>query len=91
MNARDFLYWLSGFLEDTRTKALDETQVRILREHLALVVTKVTSDPAKLPVEPTPDLLKQVLESQPKPTIGQRSFVRPLGLRWDDDNGTLIC
>lgn len=46
MNERDFCYWLQGCLELSGSKALDENQVKIIKEHLALVFTKVTSLPA---------------------------------------------
>ena len=44
MNERDFIYWLNGFLELSDAKELNEKQVIILREHIALVMTKVTGD-----------------------------------------------
>lgn len=42
MNERDFLYWLNGFLELSGSVTLNEKQVRIIKEHIALVMTKVT-------------------------------------------------
>ena len=39
MNERDFVYWLSGFLENG-TKALTEEQVKTIKDHLALVVNR---------------------------------------------------
>ena len=42
MSERDFIYWLSGFLESSKLNTLDEDQTKTIKEHLALVVTKVT-------------------------------------------------
>ena len=43
MEPRDFVYWLQGLFELTDTKILDEKQVAIIKEHLALVFDKKTS------------------------------------------------
>jgi hypothetical protein len=45
MNEREFCYWLQGLLELSDTKTLDEKQVKIIRDHLNLVFTKVTPGP----------------------------------------------
>lgn len=45
MNEREFCYWLQGLLEVGDPKKLNEKQVAIIKEHLALVFTKVTSTP----------------------------------------------
>ena len=42
MNERDFFYWLQGFFELSGATHLDEEQVKIVKEHMALVVKKVT-------------------------------------------------
>jgi hypothetical protein len=42
MNERDFIYWLQGFLELSGAKTLNEQQVKIVKDHIALVMTKVT-------------------------------------------------
>lgn len=42
MTERDFLYWLNGYLELSGAKSLDEFQLQILKDHLKLVMTKVT-------------------------------------------------
>lgn len=44
MNEREFCYWLQGLFEVGGVKALDETQVQIVKDHLALVFKKVTAD-----------------------------------------------
>jgi hypothetical protein len=42
MTPQDFCYWLQGLLEVGQPKALNETQVQQIAEHLALVFKKVT-------------------------------------------------
>jgi hypothetical protein len=42
MNERDFIYWLQGFLELSGATTLNEQQVKIIKDHIALVMTKVT-------------------------------------------------
>jgi hypothetical protein len=38
-----FVYWLNGFFELSGATSLDDTQVQIIKEHLALVLNKKTS------------------------------------------------
>lgn len=42
MTAESFCYWLQGALELGQQQALSETQVRIVQDHLNLVLKKVT-------------------------------------------------
>jgi hypothetical protein len=42
MEERDFVYWLNGFFELSGATTLNEQQVKVIKEHLALVMTKVT-------------------------------------------------
>ena len=42
MSERDFIYWLSGFLENGEPRELNEEQLKTVRDHLKLVSTKVT-------------------------------------------------
>lgn len=37
LEPENFCYWLQGLLEDARLKSLDDVQVQMIREHLALV------------------------------------------------------
>ena len=37
-----FVYWLQGFLELSGATTLNEQQVQVVKEHLALVMTKTT-------------------------------------------------
>ena len=42
MTERDFCYWLQGYIELNGVEALSEKQVKIIQEHLHLVLNKVT-------------------------------------------------
>jgi hypothetical protein len=42
MNAEQFVYWLNGYLELSGAQELSAAQVKSVREHLALVLHKVT-------------------------------------------------
>jgi hypothetical protein len=43
MNELNFAYWLQGFFELTGAETLSEDQVKIIKEHLALVFKKETT------------------------------------------------
>lgn len=55
MTAEQFCYWLQGFLEMGDPSEMNETQTRMLKEHLGLVFVKVTS----VPVVPTKEAVKK--------------------------------
>jgi len=44
MNDREFIYWLQGFLELTKEETLNEEQMQVIRDHIAMVLTKVTPE-----------------------------------------------
>ena len=44
MTAEQFTYWLQGFFELSRTTTLNEQQVKIVKDHIALVLNKVTTE-----------------------------------------------
>jgi hypothetical protein len=48
MTSQEFVYWLNGFLELIGAKTLDEHQLKIVREHMSLVLAKVT--PTSVPM-----------------------------------------
>ena len=48
MDAKEFCYWLKGYFEMSDSEKLDEKQVKILKDHLDLVFTKVTPDYSKI-------------------------------------------
>ncbi len=60
MTPEQFTYWLQGFMETADPKSIDEKQTQIIKDHLALVFTKVT--PIYKPVD-TNDLLKKFNEN----------------------------
>ena len=42
MNAENFAYWMNGAIELGRQKSFDNDQVKIIQDHLGLVIKKVT-------------------------------------------------
>lgn len=42
MTEREFVYWLQGFIEVSDVKKINEAQTQIIKDHLALVLDKVT-------------------------------------------------
>lgn len=42
MTPEQFCYWLNGALEIMNPAALDAHELEVIKEHLALVITKVT-------------------------------------------------
>lgn len=52
MTEREFCYWLQGLFEVGRMESLDVGQVQIIKDHLALVFSKVTPD--RTPGKPIP-------------------------------------
>jgi hypothetical protein len=43
MTAENFTYWLQGYLEVSGAKELNEEQLKVIQDHLKLVLTKVTT------------------------------------------------
>jgi hypothetical protein len=64
MSPENFIYWLQGFYELTPEDKLTP-QMRIIKEHLALVFNKVTPDivPEKLKKETFDGLLEKIKTS----------------------------
>jgi hypothetical protein len=42
MTTEQFTYWLQGFFELSGTATLNEEQVKVIKEHIALVLEKKT-------------------------------------------------
>ena len=42
MKPISFIYWLQGFLELSGTESLTKEQVEMIKDHISLVMTKVT-------------------------------------------------
>lgn len=49
-NPTAFLYWLQGFFELSGATTLNEQQVQVIKEHIALVLTKVTPSSVGTPI-----------------------------------------
>jgi len=45
----NFIYWLNGFFELSGATTLNEQQVKVLKEHMALVMKKVTPSTVQPP------------------------------------------
>ncbi len=59
MTHEEFTYWLQGFFEIAKPEKLTAVQVKIIQDHLALVLHKVTPDRNKellLEKEPCPGI-----------------------------------
>lgn len=79
MSERDFIYWLQGALEIMDPKQLDEKQIQVIKDHIALVLKKETptrigqfvikEDPSLQPEEikvvPQSPLLGDLLKRSP--------------------------
>ena len=53
MSPENFIYWLQGFLEIQNPQNITETQVQIIKDHIALVLKKET------PVRTLEDMAKK--------------------------------
>jgi hypothetical protein len=65
MNAENFAYWMQGALELGQCKELNEAQVKIVQDHLNLVLKKVTPQ-YNLPQMPSAPVIR--------PSIGDQLF-----------------
>ena len=59
MNAQEFCYWLQGYMEISGGRELSESQIKIIRDHLDLVFTKVTPT---YPFQPAPEHVELTCE-----------------------------
>lgn len=55
MTTEQFTYWLQGFLELSENKTINERQVKIIKDHLALVFKKETPDRTETKEHPQTD------------------------------------
>lgn len=44
MTPEQFIYWLQGYIEMAEPKQIDEKQIQIIKDHIALVLKKETPD-----------------------------------------------
>lgn len=47
MNPTEFIYWLQGALEICNVETLTKEQVQVIKDHIKLVLTKVTPETTK--------------------------------------------
>ena len=52
MTPENFTYWLKGYFELTKSNKLTQEQVELIRKHLDLVHTNVTTSKSKAPEQP---------------------------------------
>jgi hypothetical protein len=52
MTPEQFIYWLQGFLEIADPKKLDKNQIEIIKDHIALVMTKETPNRGSTQLQP---------------------------------------
>jgi hypothetical protein len=52
MDSNSFVYWLNGFFELSGATTLNEEQVKVIKEHIALVLHKVTPSTVGSPTPP---------------------------------------
>ena len=53
MNEREFCYWLQGLFDVGGVKSLDESQVQIIKERLALAFRREAREIYSAPIGPT--------------------------------------
>lgn len=76
MEPINFVYWLQGFLEIANPTELNETQIKIIKDHVALVLYKQTPDRTSqvTQMERTcsqPPLAQSDLTQHTMPALGQ--------------------
>lgn len=54
MTPEQFSYWLKGFFEISGAETLDKDKVKIIKDHLDTVFTKVTPQTTRHSITPTP-------------------------------------
>lgn len=68
MTTEQFTYWLNGFFEISDAKTLNEKQIKIIKDHLSLVLDKQT--PGRNIEEPTQELADKLDPRKLKPYPG---------------------
>jgi hypothetical protein len=58
MTPEQFVYWLQGFMEIADPEALSTRQIDTIRDHLDLVLNKVTPNRSAWPPKSTTDWLR---------------------------------
>ena len=93
MSPEQFCYWLQGLLEVGNPKELNETQIKIIKDHLALVFNKVT--PTRIEIKDMDDMEKIIKEWKESE---RQTFEKPPIVRCSDGtsdvkfcSSNLIC
>lgn len=60
MNARDFAFWLNGFFEMSGAHTLSAAQVKMVKEHLALVFQQQAQVTTPTKIDPRQNSLKDI-------------------------------
>ena len=63
-NPTAFIYWLQGFFELSGATTLNEEQVKVIKEHIALVLHKVTPSKLTIPAFKTGVIKIKAFESE---------------------------
>jgi hypothetical protein len=71
MHSNSFVYWLNGFFELSGATTLDEKQVKIIKEHIALTLTKVTPTSYESPLTIPPFDVERTIKN-----MGRDAYIR---------------
>jgi hypothetical protein len=71
MHSNSFVYWLNGFFELSGATTLDEKQVKIIKEHIAMTLTKVTPTSYQSPVTIPPFGVERTIKN-----MGRDAYVQ---------------
>jgi hypothetical protein len=74
MTEKDFIYWLQGFFELSGAETLNKQQVKAIKEHMALVMKKVTPSTVQPPFPVTIPNIPYV----PPTTTGDKITIPPI-------------
>jgi GH43 family beta-xylosidase len=66
MTPEQFIFWLNGYLEIENPKEINEKQVQIIKDHIALVLKKETPNRHQIIIKEDPKIF-QTLPAIPTP------------------------
>jgi len=70
-NPTNFIFWLQGFFELSGATTLDEKQVKIIKEHIALTLTKVTPTSYESPLTIPPFDVERTIKN-----MGRNAYIQ---------------
>lgn len=70
-NPTNFIFWLQGFFELSGATTLDEKQVKIIKEHIALTLTKVTLTSYESPLTIPPFDVERTIKN-----MGRNAYIQ---------------